>query len=146
MEVDFRPDLMTKDIVYCLRSECSCSASCLRYLAYKHAQPFSYHSFIDPRSTSIGEQCSEYLSNEVQRMGRGFKVSMQLVQYGSISAFRGRISYELNCGRSHFYRYAAGEYPLTLEQQAIVRRVFEEFGVNKDDLFDSYEDAYYLPY
>ena len=75
-------------------------------------------------------------------MGRGFRASMQR----SIGSFRGRIADELSCGRSHFYRYATGEYPLTLEQQAIVRSVFEEFDVNKEDLFDAYEDAYYLPY
>ena len=59
---------------------------------------------------------------------------------------RGRIADEPGCGRSHFYRYATGEYPLTFEQQAIVRSVFKEFDINKEDLFDAYEDAYYLPY
>ena len=145
MAVDFRPELMLKSIVYCALADCPCSTFCLRYLAYKASDPFWTHAFVDPRIQPTEQGCSQYLSNEVQRMGRGFRASMQLVRYGSISTFRGRIADELGCGRSHFYRYATGEYPLTLEQQAIVRSVFEEFDVNKEDLFDAYEDAYYLP-
>lgn len=79
MVAEFRPELMLKDIVYCLRDNCSRSSSCLRYLAYKYAHPFCYHPFIDPRNATIGEQSSEYLSNKVQCMGRGFKASMLLV-------------------------------------------------------------------
>lgn len=146
MAVDFRPELILKSIVYCALADCPRSTFCLRYLAYKASAPFWTHAFVDPRIQSTEQGCPQYLSNEVQRMGRGFRASMQLVRYGSISTFRGRIADELGCGRSHFYRYATGEYPLTLEQQAIVRSVFEEFDVNKEDLFDAYEDAYYLPY
>lgn len=134
MKVDFRPDLMTKDIVYCLRSECPRSASCLRYLAYKYANLFRYHQFIDPRCEAIDEECHEYLSNEVQRVGRGFKRAAGLVPSGVVHILRSHISYELSCGRSQYYRYFSGEYPLTVEQQTVVRRVFAEFGVTKEEL------------
>lgn len=137
---------MTKDIIYCMRSTCSRATTCLRHLAYQHTEPFFHHSFLDPRTSAVGEECTQYLSNRVYRVGRGFKGATRLVQYGSIRHLQGRICYELGCGRSHYYRYASGEQPLTDEQQEAVRSVFEEFGVVRPDLFDSYEDAYYLPY
>lgn len=146
MEADFRPELITKDIVYCLRDECKSSSSCLRYLAYKNSEPFSFHDFVDPRALLTENGCSHYLSNKVQRVGRGFKTAMSMVQYGKVRSLQSSLSYELDCGRSQFYRYSSGEKVLTPEQQDIVRRVFKEFGVEHKELFDSYVEAYLLPY
>lgn len=146
MAVDFRPDLITKSIVYCMRSECNQSSSCLRYLAYKNSVPFFHHSFIDPRITLIERECEAYLSNEVQIMGRGFRRAMGLVQYGRVRDFQVRICYESGCGRSQFYRYSSGTLLLTKEQQAVVSNVSEEFNVTQERLFDTYEEAYDLPY
>lgn len=145
MSSDFRPDLMTKDIVFCLLEQCPQANSCLRHLAYRHSSPFSIHSFVDPRR-AVSETCPHYLSNRVQRQARGFKRAIGLLPYRSVTSFRGRIAYELNCGRSHFYRYSSGEYPLTEAQQTTVRAVFQEFGVEQEELFDAYEEAYELPY
>lgn len=145
MNPDFRPDLMTKGIVYCLLEQCPQAPSCLRYLAYQHSSAFSTHSFVDPRRV-VNEACPNYLSNRVQRQAKGFKRAIGFLPYHSVASFRGRVAYELNCGRSHFYRYSSGEYPLTEAQQAIVRAVFREFGVEQEDLFDAYEDGYKLPY
>ncbi|WP_052408946.1 DUF6078 family protein [Porphyromonas sp. COT-290 OH3588] len=147
MAVDFRPELMRKDIVYCMRSECPLASSCLRYLSYKHSEGFSTHSFVDPRTPLTGRGCKQYVSNEVQRMARGFKSAMGLVQHRSIAQLRAHICYELDWGRSHFYRYASGEYLLTLEQQKQVTEIFAEFGVApKDGVFDSYEESYEVSY
>lgn len=145
MGPDFRPDLMTKDIVYCLLEQCPQANSCLRYLSYLHSSPFSIHSFVDPRR-AVGEACPHYLSNRVQRQAKGFKRAIGSLPYHSVASFRGRIAYKLGCGRSHYYRYSSGEYPLTEAQQAIVRVVFREFGIEQEDLFDAYEEAYELPY
>lgn len=145
MSSEFRPDLMTKDIVYCLLEQCPQANSCLRYLSYKHSSPFSIHSFVDPRR-AVSETCPQYLSNRVQRQARGFKRAIGILSYRSVATFRGRISYELNCGRSHFYRYSSGECPLSEAQQTAVRAVFQEFGVEPEELFDASEEAYELPY
>lgn len=147
MAVDFRPDLMYKDIVYCLLGDCPLASSCLRYLAYAHAAPFGTHSFVDPRKRPAEQGCSQYVSNEIQQKARGFRSSMRLVPHGSIAHFRARICHELDCGRSHFYRYASGECQLSREQQMRVADVFAEFGVApKDGLFDRYDEAYEIPY
>ncbi|MCE8187391.1 DUF6078 family protein [Porphyromonas gingivalis] len=147
MAVDFRPELMRKDIVYCMRSECPLASSCLRYLSYKHSESFSTHSFVDPRTPLTERGCKQYVSNEVQRMARGFKRAMGFVQHRSIAHFRARICYELGCGRSHFYRYASGEYLLTKGQQEQVIEVFTEFEVApKEGVFDSYEESYEVSY
>jgi hypothetical protein len=145
MKPDFRPDLMTKNIAYCLLEQCPQANSCLRYLSYLHSSPFSTHSFVDPRN-AVSKGCPHYLTNRVQHQARGFKRAIGLLPYNSVASFRGRITYELNCGRSHFYRYSSGEYPLSEARQAIVRAVFQEFGIEQEELFDSYEEAYELSY
>lgn len=145
MKPDFRPELMTKNIAYCFLEQCSQAGSCLRYLAYHHSSPFSIHLFIDPRGAG-GEDCPHYLSNRIQRQARGFKRAVGFLPYHSVTSFRGRMAKKLNCGRSHFYRYSSGEYPLSEAQQATVRAVFREFGVEQEELFDAYEEAYELPY
>lgn len=145
MSSDFRPDLMSKDIVYCMLEQCPRANSCLRYLSCQHSSSFWTHSFVDPRRAA-SEACPHYLSNRVQRQARGFKRAIGSLPYRSVASFRGRLSYELNCGRSHFYRYLSGEYPLSEGQQAVVRAVFQEFGIDQEDLFDAYEEAYELPY
>lgn len=94
----------------------------------------------------MSEACPHYLSNHIQRQARGFKRAVGLLPYHNVTLFRGRIAYELNCGRSHFYRYSSGEYPLSEAQQALVRAVFREFGIEHEELFDAYEEAYELPY
>lgn len=145
MDSDFRPDLMTKDIVYCLLEQCSQANNCLRHLSYRHSAPFAIHPFVDPR-TAVGVGCPHYLSNRVQRQARGFKRAIGFLPYNSVASFRERISNEFECGRSHFYRYSSGEYPLTEARQTIVSAVFHEFGVHQEELFDSYEEGYDLPY
>lgn len=78
MNPDFRPDLMTKDIVYCLLEQCPQANSCLRYLSYRHSSPFSIHPFVDPRE-AVGKGCPHYLSNRVERQARGFKRAIGLL-------------------------------------------------------------------
>ncbi|KGN67362.1 hypothetical protein JT26_08990 [Porphyromonas sp. COT-108 OH1349] len=80
-------------------------------------------------------------------MARGFKRAMGFVQHRSIGQLRDRICYELGWGRSHFYRYASGEYLLTKGQQEQVIEVFTEFEVApKEGVFDSYEESYEVSY
>lgn len=147
MAIDFRPELITKDIAYCMRSDCPIASSCLRYLSYNHSVPSRIHSFVDPRTALNERGCGQYLSNEVQRMARGFKRAMGLVQHRSIGHFRSRICYELGWGRSHFYRFASGEFLLTREQQTQVAEVFGEFDIAPaEGVFDNYEESYELPY
>lgn len=146
MVIDFRPELMRRSVSYCLRSDCPIASTCLRYLAYAHSEPFQTHSFVDPRTQPTEQGCAQYVSNEIQRMARGFKRAMGFVQHRSIGQLRDRICYELGWGRSHFYRYASGEYPLTKEQQEQVAEVFAEFGVVPEEgIFESYEESYRTP-
>ncbi len=130
MDSDFRPDLMTKDIVYCLLEQCPLANSCLRYLSYQHSSSFSIHSFVDPRRAVSKEGCPHYLTNRVQRQARGFKRAIGFLPYNSVASFRGRVAYELNCGRSHFYRYSSGEYPLS-EAKPLSVRYFTNLGSSK---------------
>lgn len=140
----FRPELLTKSIVYCLRHECPKANNCLRYLAYQHSEPFYANSFLDPRKAEIGNECEQYLSNQIIRLAYGFKRAMGSLRYNDLNFFRSRAYYELNCGRSMYYDYASGKRPLTPIAQERIRNIFNELGVILTEYFDRYEEGYFL--
>lgn len=145
MDKDFRPELMTRTIGYCLSAECPRAASCLRRLAYEHAAPFHQHYFLDPRGQVVGERCPDYLSNRVYLQAWGFRRASFLLRRGQASDLRARLRYEFGWARATYYKYYSGGGALDPEEQQIVREVFAELGVTQPELFDRYEEAYYLP-
>lgn len=145
MKINFRSDLMTKEIAYCCLKECPNAKHCLRHVAFQHAAPFHAQWFVDPRRV-LEEKCPHYLTCQVERYARGFKRAIGLLPYGSLPLFRKEGAERLGCGRSHFYRYASGVYPLSKAKQRILRDLFHHFGVKEEELFDTYEEGYDLPY
>ncbi len=140
----FHPEYMHKQVAYCLHADCPLSKDCLRYLSYRSAPAFHQALFIDPRGTT-GDTCSSYLCGDVIRMARGFKRGLYQLRNKEAAPFQARLSSELGCRRSQYYRYSSGETRITPEQQAIVRSVFAEFGIEGEDaIFDTYEEGYLL--
>ncbi len=140
----FREELLNKQISYCLREECTKKGKCLHYLAYQHSQPFMTAIFRDPRNPQKDEACPDYLSNEVQRVGRGFRRALAQIPYGKIQQVRSRMQGLLNCCYSRYYKYASGEVPLKLEQAKAVQKFFVAYGLEPDKVFDTYEETYIL--
>lgn len=139
----FRPELVYKHIAYCIRSECPLSKVCLRHLAYQHAPSFLEAPFVDPRKP-MGEACPYYLDSQPLRFVRGFRRGKYRLRYGDVASFNKRASSLLGCQRTLYYRYASGLTRLAPEQQEQIQRLFADFGVTGDPLFDSYEDGYLL--
>ncbi len=140
----FREELLNKQVSYCLQEQCTKKGKCLHYLAYQHSQPFMTAIFRDPRNPQKDESCTDYLSNKVQRVGRGFRQALSQVRRGQGNAVKQEIMILLDCGRSQFYNYANGLKALTTTQELKMKNIFAKYDVNLEPLCDTYEDSYCL--
>lgn len=141
---DFRPDLLTKPIIYCLREDCSRSHACLHHLAFRHAAPFVTALFFDPRGDAVGEACPHFSTTEQQRLAYGFRQGRTHLRLKDRAAFQTLAEEALGCGRTLFYEYLGGTRPISPSQQEKLRLIFAELGVTTEP-FDGYADGYVLP-
>ncbi len=91
-----------------------------------------------------GLACSDYLSNEVQRVGRGFRRALDEVRRGKGNAIKSEIMSFLDCGRSQFYNYANGLKVLMPYQEEYLRQIFAKYDVHIEPFCDAYENRYCL--
>ncbi len=143
-ELSFRPELMRKGITYCLKEDCLAKGRCLRYLAFQHDKEVTSAYFVNPYQVPSNAKCSMFLSNKVERVGRGFRRALQQIPYGKVRKIRDEMMYTLSCGRSDYYRYMRGEKILTPQEEKEVELFFLDYGLKKEQIFDKYEDMYTL--
>ncbi len=143
-ELGFRKELLRKGISYCVKEDCSVKGQCLHYLAFDNDKDFVEAYFINPRKVKGNAQCPKFLSNEVHKVGRGFRRALAQIPYGKIQQVRSRMQDLLNCCYSRYYKYASGEVPLKLEQAKAVQKFFVAYGLEPDKVFDTYEETYVL--
>ncbi len=143
-DLSFRPELLRKSISYCAKEDCSAKEQCLHYLAFDNDEDLLAGYFINPRKVKGNAECPEFLSNEVQKVGRGFRRALAQIPYGKIQQVRSRMQGLLNCCYSRYYKYASGKVPLKLEQAKAVQKFFVSYGLEPDKVFDTYEETYIL--
>ncbi len=141
----FRPELVKKSISYCVKEDCSVKGQCLHYLAFDKEKDFLIEAyFINPHKVQGNAQCVKFLSNKVQRVGRGFRRALAQVPYGKIRRVRSQIQDLLSCCYSRYYKYASGDVPLRSDQVEDIQAFFVAYGLSPDEIFDAYEDTYHL--
>ncbi len=143
-ELSFRPELLNKSLSYCIKEDCSVKRQCLHYLAYDYDKDFVEGYFINPRKVQGNAQCSKFLDNKVQKVGRGFRQALKAVRRGQGNEIKRELMELLNCGRSQFYNYANGAKALTPEQELEIRKSFAKYDVDIEPICDTYEDSYCL--
>ncbi len=140
--LSFRPELLKTSIMYCTQERCSRKSKCLHYLAYQHSEPFASALFRDPRNQQKGLDCGDFLSNEVQRFGRGFRRALDLIPKGQTRNFRDDIMMLFNCGQTQFYNYVNGLKLLNLDEEKELASIFLKYGVRIKPICDVYEEVY----
>ncbi len=143
-DLAFRPELLRKSISYCVREDCSAKGQCLHYLAFDYDKDFVEAYFINPRKVQGNAQCTKFLSNEVKRVGRGFRRALELVPRGQSKKFRQDIMSIFQCGQTQFYNYANGLKWLTPNEEKMLSSIFAKYGVKTKEVCDTYEEAYCL--
>ncbi len=105
----FRKELLRRGISYCAKGDCSLKGQCLHYLAFDNDQDFVKAYFINPRKVQGNAQCSKFLSNEVQKVGRGFRRALAMIPKGQITQIRSDMQSALGCCYTIYYDYANGK-------------------------------------
>lgn len=139
----FRPEYLTKQIFYCIHADCPRSATCLRQLAFEASSRFIAGDFIDPRLPQ-GEACKYYLSNEPLRFARGFQRGVSRLAHGDYLDFRSDLRDVLGLSRTGYYRFFSGTKRIDPTTQAKIRELFAEYGITDGEVFDAYEEGYFL--
>lgn len=141
----YRPELLQSSIIGCMQGSCPRASHCLRHLHYQHSEVALSPQLLDPR-LPVGEQCQHYVSAEPLRIGRGLRRLRALVPYGATPILQARLREVLACGRTAYYHYISGRWPLSPRQQDLVAEVFSGLGVTSEPLCDAYEEGYSLAY
>ncbi len=139
----FHPEYLTRSINFCFHADCPLGKTCLRRIAFEVSPSFIASSFLDPR-LPMGKACEHYLSDELIRYARGFSRGASLLSRRDLPCFRDRIREELHLCRANYYNLYSGRKAISPIQQATIRAIFAEYGVEGEDPFDSYEEGYLL--
>ncbi len=140
----FRKELLRRGISYCSKEDCSVKGQCLHYLAFDNDKDFVEAYFINPRKVQGNAQCTKFLSNEVHKVGRGFRRALAMIPKGQIRQIRSDMQSALGCCYTIYYDYANGKKQLTPQTMKIIQQVFQTYGIPSDKVFDTYEEAYIL--
>ncbi len=143
-DLGFRKELLRKGVSYCVKEDCSVKGQCLHYLAFDNDKDFVEAYFINPRKVQGNAQCIKFLSNEVQKVGRGFRRALAQVPKGQITQIRSKMQRALGCCYANYYRYMRGDSGLSPKQAKVIQQVFETYGIASDEVFDAYEEVYVL--
>ncbi len=143
-DFNFRPELLNQGLSYCSKEDCSVKGQCLHYLAFENDKDFMEGYFINPRKVQGNAKCSKFLSNEVQKVGRGFRRALAMIPKGKITQIRSDMQSALGCCYTIYYDYANGKKQLTPQTMKIIQQVFQTYGIPSEKVFDTYEETYAL--
>ncbi len=143
MENNFDYQSVPYDYAHCFIPQCAQSANCLRHLVAAHSTSQNATlSIINPHcipaDTSV---CPYFKSTRKLRMAWGIKHLLNNVPYKYGSSIRQQLISHF--GKTAYYRIYREERVLLPEEQAYVRQLFRQYGIEEEPRFEKYSDEYY---
>lgn len=136
--------LAPRNWAICFQHECPLADKCLRHaVALLAPAELEYHKTVLPGARK-GDRCSLYVTTEPVRMARGMKRLLPRGSAGQAMEIRQGL-YNIFGSCPQYYRYRAGKYDITPEQQARVAALFRRFSITAEPKFDHTSFAYYFP-
>lgn len=126
----------------CLNEKCTQADSCLRRLALSQTTPETrIFSIINPESIPQDTtKCTSFISSRKLRMAWGMKHLLDNVPYKTAYSIRNNlIGYY---GKSHYYCCFRGERYITPTEQAYIRKLFLQYGIKEEPVYDDYTEEY----
>ena len=133
-----------RDWAICYQNDCPLSNRCLRHAVALLAPPTLTHHVTVLPAARQGDHCSLFASAEPVRIARGMKSIMKGIHAGQATDLRQEL-YAIFGSCPHFYRYRAGRYPVTPEQQERVAALFRKHGITTEPHYDDTSLSYYFP-
>lgn len=127
----------------CAARECPKSATCLRQIAYNHVPAtIPFLSTLNPRkiASMMPDKCEYYCSNKKVRYAKGFLCTTESLPVRVSTTFRYRLIG--SWGFRRYYQKRKGETLLSPAEQRQVIALAKELGLNQQEYFDAYQEAY----
>lgn len=126
----------------CFNAQCPKAENCLRHKAALYdISNYSLITVINPiclQTTADG--CKHFRSTEKIHVAWGLKTLLDKVPYKAAISIRSQLV--AHFGKSAYYRYYRGERFLSSDEQAYIRRLFQQKGVTQEPIYDHYTDEY----
>lgn len=143
MEKDFDYQSVPYGFAHCFNSQCAQSRKCLRHLVTECCtSQYPTLSIINPKCIPADTTTCTYFKNTRQlHMAWGLSHLLDNVPYKDANGLRQHLV--AHFGKTNYYRHYRQELPLLPEDQAYIRKVFQQKGIAEEPKFDRYSDEYY---
>lgn len=132
------------DWAICFQDDCPLCDRCLRHAVAQLAPAgLTHHATVMPAARE-GDSCRLFVTAEPVRMGRGMKGILTGIPSGLAMSIRQGL-YAIFGSCPHFYRYRAGRYLVTPNQQARIVALFRKHGITTEPHYDETTYTYYFP-
>lgn len=131
-----------KTFPYCLNAQCKHSAKCLRYIVSKLLPPKrTVFSIVNPACTTPqGDSCPYFKSDKMDRYARGISRLLDDLPHNKAVAVKRAIHAHFSKGT--LYRIQNKERLISPDEQDIFRKIFIQYGIKNDPVFDEYVEQY----
>lgn len=125
-----------------MHDECPKAQGCLRNIAYGDlAAECEVVRLVNPKwEAGAGESCPYFVTAKKQSIAWGIKNLCDTVPHAAAERIKAALLKKF--GRSKYYRIYREEEPLSPDEQKIVKKIFVQYGVESDPVFDRYTEEY----
>ena len=128
----------------CYQNDCPLAETCLRrHAATLAPATLEQHATVLPAARRR-EKCNLFVADEPVVVARGMTKIFNNVKSDDVPRLRNVLEACFG-SRAQYYRYRAGRYVITPEQQKRVAAVFRYFGYTQPPVYDQTTVRYYFP-
>lgn len=142
MEPASKYESVPYNFAYCLNGQCKHSMKCLRYLVSKQLTPErTVFSIVNPDCTTPqADNCPFFKDDRTDRYALGITHLLDELPHNKAIAIKRAMN--ANFSKGTFYRIQKKERLITPDEQNMIRRIFIQYGVHTDPVFDKYIEQY----
>lgn len=142
MESNFDYDSVPYAFAHCFNNQCPKAEKCLRHLAAQHCtNNYPTINIINPACIPADtDTCPHFQPTQKIHVAWGIHNLLDNVPYKDVHELKAWLI--AHFGRGKYYRFYRKESYLTPEDQAFIRRMFRQKGIEQEPTFESYSEEY----
>jgi hypothetical protein len=141
MKENFNYKDVPANYMHCLNSQCPRSADCLRFqVALRVDRDTTSFAVVNPAYVASRQECPFFQLDRLTRFASGMKHLFDNVPYAKAIEVRDTLCSHFE--RNTYYRIRNKSRLITPEEQAIIRQIFRDAGIQEEPVFDEYLEQY----
>lgn len=130
---------------FCASHSCPQAETCMRNKVLKQL-PITRETvnILNPNyaDTITDNSCGYYAKYETQKMAYGFRHMFDKLPLSIAKEIHSDIEFQFS--HATFYRCKKGAQPTSPEKQAVVKRIFQKYGITDEPQYDKIVEEYYF--